>query len=78
MPTSDSRLTKRELEILALIDQGLSNKEIARRLCIELPTVKNHVHNVLEKLQVSRRADAAALVKRQGLWERAGLDRVAL
>jgi two-component system, NarL family, nitrate/nitrite response regulator NarL len=54
------RLTVRELEILELIDQGLTNKEIARRLCIELSTVKNHVHNILEKLQVRRRADAAA------------------
>ena len=58
------RLTVRELEILELIDQGLTNKEIARRLCIELSTVKNHVHNILEKLQVRRRADAV-------LWARA-------
>jgi len=58
-------LTVRELEIVELVDQGLSNKEIARRLCIELPTVKNHVHHILEKLGVRRRADAAAVV-RQG------------
>jgi DNA-binding NarL/FixJ family response regulator len=56
----ESRLTARELEILDLIDQGLSNKEIARRLTIELSTVKNHVHNILEKLNVSRRSEAAA------------------
>jgi two-component system, NarL family, nitrate/nitrite response regulator NarL len=56
----EARLTRRELEILDLIDQGLSNKEIARRLTIELSTVKNHVHNVLEKLNVSRRGEAAA------------------
>jgi DNA-binding NarL/FixJ family response regulator len=56
----ESRLTTRELEILDLIDQGLSNKEIARRLTIELSTVKNHVHNILEKLNVSRRSEAAA------------------
>ena len=56
----ESRLTNRELEILDLIDQGLSNKEIARRLTIELSTVKNHVHNILEKLNVSRRSEAAA------------------
>jgi DNA-binding NarL/FixJ family response regulator len=54
------RLTQRELEILGLIDQKLSNKEIARRLTIELSTVKNHVHSILKKLQVRRRADAAA------------------
>jgi DNA-binding NarL/FixJ family response regulator len=56
----ESRLTSRELEILDLIDQGLSNKEIARRLTIELSTVKNHVHNILDKLNVSRRSEAAA------------------
>ncbi len=77
LPTGDSRLTKRELEIVGLIDEGLSNKAIAQRLCIELPTVKNHVHNILEKLQVSRRAEAAALVKRQGLWDGARADRVS-
>lgn len=55
-----ARLTKREREILWLIDEGLSNKQIARRLTISLPTVKNHVHSILEKLQVSRRAEAAA------------------
>jgi two-component system nitrate/nitrite response regulator NarL len=53
-------LTARESEIAGLIDEGLSNKEIAQRLCIELPTVKNHVHNLLEKLGVRRRGEAAA------------------
>lgn len=41
---------------MELIERGLSNKEIARDLQIALPTVKNHVHNILEKLQVSRRS----------------------
>jgi two-component system nitrate/nitrite response regulator NarL len=54
------RLTPREAEIVALIDQGLSNKEIARRLSITVLTVKNHVHNLLEKLGVGRRGAAAA------------------
>lgn len=53
-------LTTRQSEILELIDQGLSNKEIAGRLLIEVPTVKNHIHNILEKLQVHRRSEAAA------------------
>ena len=53
-------LTSRELEVLALIDAGLSNKEIAVRLRIEVATVKNHVHHLLEKLHVSSRAEAAA------------------
>lgn len=52
-------LTGREREVLGLIEQGLSNKEIALRLHIEVSTVKNHVHNVLEKLQVPSRLHAA-------------------
>ncbi len=62
-PPPPARLTTRELEIVELVDQGLSNKQIASRLCIELPTVKNHVHRILEKLGVERRADAAALIR---------------
>ena len=53
-------LTVREREVVELIDRGLSNKEIARRLGRSLPTVKQHVHNILEKLQVHRRGEAAA------------------
>jgi two-component system, NarL family, nitrate/nitrite response regulator NarL len=56
-------LTLREAEILRLIDLGLSNKEIAVRLGIEVPTVKNHVHNLLAKLRVHRRAEAAARLR---------------
>jgi two-component system nitrate/nitrite response regulator NarL len=56
-------LTTRERQIVWLIDEGLSNKEIAARLQIELPTVKNHVHHVLEKLAVDRRGDAAAVLR---------------
>jgi two-component system, NarL family, nitrate/nitrite response regulator NarL len=59
------RLTARELEIVELIDQGFSNKQISRRLCIELSTVKNHVHNILQKLQVQRRTEAAAWARRR-------------
>jgi two-component system, NarL family, nitrate/nitrite response regulator NarL len=58
-----AQLTPREREIVALIDRGLSNKQIARELHIELATVKNHVHSVLEKLQVDRRGAAAAAVR---------------
>ena len=57
------RLTQRELEIGTLIDQGLSNKEIASHLHIETTTVKNHVHNLLEKLRIHRRGDAAAAIR---------------
>jgi two-component system, NarL family, nitrate/nitrite response regulator NarL len=55
-----SRLTPREREILTLIDNGLSNKEIAADLSIEVSTVKNHVHNILEKLGARRRSEAVA------------------
>jgi two-component system nitrate/nitrite response regulator NarL len=58
------RLTARETQIVALIDEGLSNKEIAARLHISLATVKNHIHNLLEKLDVSRRGEAAARARR--------------
>ncbi|MBN2385676.1 MAG: response regulator transcription factor [Anaerolineales bacterium] len=54
-------LTNRELEVLELLNQDLSNKEIADRLVIEVGTVKNHVHNILGKLGVNTREDAAAL-----------------
>jgi two-component system, NarL family, nitrate/nitrite response regulator NarL len=56
----DSVLTRREQQVLELISNGLSNKQIARTLGIELSTVKNHVHRVLEKLNVNRRAQIAA------------------
>lgn len=59
---TEMRLTDRELEICRLLEQRLSNKEIAVRLGIEVATVKNHVHNLFEKLNVHRRADAAHLV----------------
>jgi DNA-binding NarL/FixJ family response regulator len=57
-------LTAREREIAWLLNHGLSNKEIAGQLQIELGTVKNHVHNLLRKLGVSRRSEAAALLRR--------------
>jgi DNA-binding NarL/FixJ family response regulator len=53
-------LTPREQEVLDLIGEGLSNHEIAERLVIEVGTVKNHVHSILQKLDVSDRGDAAA------------------
>ena len=61
-----ARLTSRETEILALVNQGLSNKEIASVLTIELATVKNHMHNVFQKLQLNRRAEAAAWLRARG------------
>lgn len=62
-PATTTNLTRRERQIVQLIAEGLSNKEIAQRLSIEVATVKNHVHNILEKLQVNRRGDAAARLR---------------
>jgi DNA-binding NarL/FixJ family response regulator len=58
-----AKLTPRELEILGQIDRGLSNKEIARLLGISAATVKNHVHQLLGKLSVRRRAQALAFLR---------------
>ena len=56
-------LSRRELQIARLIDDGLTNKQIARRLGIEAATVKNHVHNMCEKLKVHRRGEATARLR---------------
>jgi len=53
-------LTSRELEVLQLIGDGLTNQRIAEQLVIEVGTVKNHVHNILDKLNVGSRGEAAA------------------
>lgn len=57
--TTGAALTPRQREIASLIAEGLSNKQIARRLSIEHATVKNHVHSVLAKLGISRRDQVA-------------------
>jgi len=54
------RLTSRELEVLQFIAEGLTNQEIADRLVVEVGTVKNHVHSILEKLDVNNREEAAS------------------
>ncbi len=69
------RLTARELEIVELLDEGLSNKEIATRLSIEVATVKNHLHHVFEKLSVTGRAEAAAWLRRRAPRELPSLTR---
>jgi len=56
----DVRLTPREREVLQYIGQGCTNQEIAATLLVELGTVKNHVHSILEKLNVSNRDEAAS------------------
>ena len=56
---STGQLTARELEILELVGQNFTNQQIANQLIIEIGTVKNHVHNILNKLNVSSRQEAA-------------------
>lgn len=60
---NEEALTRREGEVLALIGQGLSNKEIARELGLSLATVKHHVHHVLNKLKLQRRSQAMRRVR---------------
>lgn len=67
--TDAGDLTSRELEILQLVTGGLSNAEIAARLFIVEGTVKNHLHNILEKLHLENRVQAATYAIRQGLVE---------
>jgi len=73
-------LTRREREVAALIGEGLSNKEIAIDLRIGPATVKNHVHNILDKLNVRRRAAIAGRLREQGrarvMPDRAVADRI--
>ncbi len=63
------RLTERELEVLKLVAQGLNNREIAKRLFISENTVKNHVRNILEKLQLHSRMEAVMYAVRERLFE---------
>src|SRR3972149_3683366 len=53
-------LSPREVEVLELASQGATNREIADRLYISVGTVKNHIHNILEKLHLKNRAQIAA------------------
>ncbi|HEY7911336.1 MAG TPA: LuxR C-terminal-related transcriptional regulator [Blastocatellia bacterium] len=60
-------LTQREIEVLQLIAQGLSNREIGERLFVALSTVKGHNQNIFDKLQVKRRTEAVARARQMGL-----------
>jgi DNA-binding CsgD family transcriptional regulator/uncharacterized protein HemY len=64
-PRRAGELTKRELEVLALVEQGLSNKEIAARLYIAPKTASHHVSRILTKLDLQNRAEAAAYAARE-------------
>ncbi len=59
-------LTSREQEVLRLIVDGLTNRDIAQKLSISLETVKSHVHHIMQKMQVKDRTQAAVVAMRQG------------
>lgn len=65
----NSKLTKREVEVLKLITEGMLNKEIAHRLCISEKTVKNHVSNIFKKIEVSDRTQAAVFAIKNQIVE---------
>ena len=67
IPQSTIKLTPRELDIINEIAAGLSNKEIAQRLSIEPQTVKNHIHNILNKLQLHNRLEAVYYARERNL-----------
>jgi NarL family two-component system response regulator LiaR len=60
-------LTARERKVLALIARGLSNREIAKELSISEPTVRTHVSNILRKLRLKSRTQAALYALKEGL-----------
>lgn len=66
-PKNQYGLTNRELEVLALIVEGLSNPEISERLFISLATTKAHVHSILQKLYLTDRTKAAVRALKEGL-----------
>jgi two-component system NarL family response regulator len=63
------RLTERELEVLKLVARGLNNRDIAKELFISENTVKNHIRNILEKLQLHSRMEAVVYAVREKLLE---------
>ncbi len=67
----DLGLTVREREVLELVAQGLSNREVAERLYLAEPTVKNHLSRIMEKLHLRNRTELAAFALRRG-WIRRG------
>lgn len=70
----DPPLTVREREVLSQVASGLQNKEIAQRLDISLATVRNHVHNVLDKLGVHSKLEAVCLAFRNGWVDTGNAD----
>jgi NarL family two-component system response regulator LiaR len=67
LPPTEEPLTEREVEVLGLVAQGLPNQEIAERLVISERTVRTHVSNILDKLHLANRTQAALYALREGL-----------
>jgi DNA-binding NarL/FixJ family response regulator len=67
IPESSVKLTRREVEVINKIADGLSNKQIAIELYIEEQTVKNHIHNILDKLQLHNRLEAVQYARERKL-----------
>jgi len=66
-PRTESPLTEREVEILQFVAQGLTNDEIAKKLVVSERTVRTHVSNILAKLQLANRTQAALYALREGI-----------
>ena len=69
-PKESVKLTPREIEVISKIAEGLSNKEIAQNLSIETQTVKNHIHNILDKLQLHNRLEAVVYAREKDLLKK--------
>ncbi|WP_345108514.1 LuxR C-terminal-related transcriptional regulator [Candidatus Villigracilis vicinus] len=60
-------MTERELEVLSLVAKGASDRDVAEKLTVSLNTVKTHIRNILSKLRVNSRREAAKLAQSKGL-----------
>jgi NarL family two-component system response regulator LiaR len=67
LPPTEKPLTEREVEVLRLVARGLSNQKIADRLVVSERTVRTHVSNILDKLHLANRTEAALYALREGL-----------
>ena len=72
LPPAEEPLTPRELEVLQCLAQGLSNREIAAELSVSIRTVTTHVRNILDKLHLANRTQAALYAQEQGIASKPG------